>query len=219
MRENLAELAFILDRSGSMAGLEKDTIGGYNAMLEKQKAAQGEARITTVLFDHDYELLHDRIDLKAVSPITEKEYFVGGSTALLDAIGLTIAKISSALAHTAEEYRAKKVLFFIATDGMENASREYDYPRIKQMVERQKREHGWEFMFLGANIDAVDVAGRFGIAPDRAQTYCADGVGTRLNFEVAACAVSRFRESGEVPSEWSEPIEADFKRRGGKGGK
>ena len=136
----ITELVFILDRSGSMSGLEQDTIGGYNAMLEKQKAVEGEARITTVLFDNNYELLHDRIDIRAISPITEKEYYVGGSTALLDAIGRTINKIGNAQKHTAKDYRADKVLFVITTDGMENASREYDYGKIKVMIERQKRK-------------------------------------------------------------------------------
>ncbi len=212
----ITELVFILDRSGSMSGLEQDTIGGYNAMLEKQKAIEGEARITTVLFDNNYELLHDRIDIRAVSQITEKEYYVGGSTALLDAIGRTINKIGNAQKHTAEDYRAEKVLFVITTDGMENASREYDYNKIKSMVERQKSKYGWEFIFLGANIDAVDVAGRFGIAPDRAQNYHSDSEGTRLNYDVTAQAIVSFRESGVVAENWAEEIQADYARRGGK---
>ena len=148
-----------------MAGLEADTIGGYNAMLEKQRAVPGEARVTTVLFDNQCELLHDRIDLRAVAPITEKEYFVRGSTALLDAIGSTIQKIGNAQKRTAEPYRADKVIFIIITDGMENASRTFDYTKVKAMVECQKQEFGWEFIFLGANIDAVEVAWRFGVAP------------------------------------------------------
>ncbi len=219
MKTNLTELVFILDKSGSMSGLEKDTIGGYNAMLEKQKALDGEALITTVLFDNNYELLHDRIDIRAVSPITETEYFVGGSTALLDAIGVTINKIANAHKHTAEDYRADKVLFVITTDGMENASREYDYGKIKAMVEGQKSEYGWEFIFLGANIDAIDVAGRFGIAPDRVQNYHADSKGTRLNFEVTAQAISSYRESGILEEDWGDKIKADYERRGGKSNK
>ncbi|MDD3074732.1 MAG: hypothetical protein PHS56_09975 [Eubacteriales bacterium] len=217
MKKNLTELVFILDKSGSMSGLEQDTIGGYNAMLEKQKALDGEALITTVLFDNNYELLHDRIDLRAVSPITEKEYFVGGTTALLDAIGVTINKIANAHKHTAEDYRADKVLFIITTDGMENASREYDYNKIKAMVERQKNKYGWEFIFLGANIDAVDVAGRFGIAPDRAQNYHGDSEGTSLNFKVTAQAIASYRESGILADNWGDEIKEDFLHRGGEG--
>lgn len=212
----ITELVFILDRSGSMSGLEQDTIGGYNAMLEKQKNVEGQARITTALFDNNYELLHDRIDIRAVSPITEKEYYVGGSTALLDAIGLTINKIGNAQKHTAEAYRADKVLFVITTDGMENASREYDYSKIKAMVERQKRKYGWEFIFLGANIDAIDVAGRFGITPDRVQNYHSDSEGTKLNFAVTAQAIASFRDTGVVAENWGDEIQKDYERRGGK---
>lgn len=169
MKKGLTELVFILDKSGSMSGLETDTIGGYNSMLAKQQAVEGECRITTVLFDNNYELLHDRIDIRAVSPISEKEYQIGGSTALLDAIGRTIHKIGNAQKHTANEYRAEKVMLVIITDGEENSSREYSAKRIKQMIERQKSRYEWEFIFLGANIDAVETAGRFGISADRAQ--------------------------------------------------
>ena len=198
MKKGLTELVFILDKSGSMSGLEADTIGGYNSMLAKQKAVDGECYITTVLFDNNYELLHDRIDIKAVSPITDKEYQVGGSTALLDAIGRTINKIGNAQKHTAEDYRAEKVMFVIITDGEENSSREYTAEKIKAQIERQKEKYGWEFIFLGANIDAVQTAGRFGIAPDRAVDYLADSEGTKLNFKVMASAVATFRESGTV---------------------
>jgi len=199
-----------------MGGLESDTIGGYNSMLEKQKAVEGEARITTVLFDDKYELLHDRIDLQAVSPITDREYFVRGSTALLDAVGKTINKIGNAQKHTAEEYRAEKVLVVITTDGMENASREYTYGRIKSMIGKQKSKYGWEFIFLGANIDAVETAGRFGIDADRAQNYHADGEGTRLNFRVLGDAVCCMRSAKRLDSAWKEEIEEDFQKRGGK---
>lgn len=212
----ITELVFILDRSGSMSGLEQDTIGGYNAMLEKQKGIKGAAQITTVLFDNNYELLHDRIDIRAVSPITEKEYYVGGSTALLDAIGRTINKICNAQKHTAKDYRADKVLFVITTDGMENASREYDYSKIKAMVEGQKSKYGWEFIFLGANIDAIDIARRFGIAPDRAQNYHSDSEGTRLNYDVTAQAIVSFRETGIIAENWGDEIREDYVRRGGK---
>ena len=216
MKKGLTELVFILDKSGSMGGLERDTIGGYNSMLEKQKAVPGECLITTVLFDNDYKLLHDRIDIRAVSPITEKEYSVGGSTALLDAIGMTIHKIDNAQRHTADDYRAEKVMFVIITDGEENSSREYSAEKVKAQIQRQKEKYGWEFIFLGANIDAVETAGRFGIAPDRAQNYHADSQGVELNFCVMSDAVATFRKCKEVPVGWNDEIEKDFKRRGGR---
>ena len=216
MKKGLTELVFILDKSGSMGGLERDTIGGYNSMLEKQKAVPGECLITTVLFDNDYELLHDKIDIRAVSPITEKEYSVGGSTALLDAIGMTIHKIDNAQRHTADDYRAEKVMFVIITDGEENSSREYSAEKVKAQIQRQKEKYGWEFIFLGANIDAVETAGRFGIAPDRAQNYHADSQGVELNFCVMSDAVATFRKCKEVPVGWNDEIEKDFKRRGSR---
>jgi uncharacterized protein YegL len=216
MKKGLTELVFILDRSGSMSGLETDTIGGYNAMLDKQKTVEGEAHVTTVLFDNNYELLHDRIDSKAVSPITEKEYFVGGSTALLDAIGRTIHKIVGVQRHTADDYRAEKVLFVIITDGEENASREYTSDKVKAQIEHQKEKYGWEFIFLGANIDAVETAAHFGIGADRAQSYHADSEGTNLNYRVVAEATVALRESGALPQAWNREINEDFKRRGGR---
>lgn len=216
MKKGLTELVFILDRSGSMSGLEADTIGGYNSMLDKQKKEPGEAIITTVLFDDKFELLHDRISLKGISPITEKEYFVRGSTALLDAIGRTISKIGNAQKHTLEEERAEKVLFVITTDGQENASREYGYDKVRQMIERQKTRYGWEFIFLGANIDAVETAARFGINEDRAVNYNADGAGTQLNYEVLSETVSCMRASQPISSDWKKRIDEDFKKRGGK---
>ncbi|MDR0671985.1 MAG: VWA domain-containing protein [Oscillospiraceae bacterium] len=216
MTNNITEIAFILDRSSSMGGLESDTIGGYNSFLKKQQEQPGEAHITTVLFDSKYELLHDRLDLRAVSPITEHEYYVRGCTALLDAIGKTINKIGNAQKHTAEEYRAGKVLFVITTDGMENASREFDYAKIKSMIEHQKSRHGWEFIFLGANIDAVETAGWIGITPDRAQNYHADSEGVALNFHEMSETVSMFRIYDSVPSGWNKKIKADYKRRDDK---
>lgn len=215
MKQNLAELVFILDRSGSMAGLETDTIGGYNSMLEKQKLVDGECRITTVLFDNEYEILHDRIDLKAISTITEKEYFVRGSTALLDAIGKTIYKIGNAQKHTAEEYRAGKVMFVIITDGEENASSEFTAERVRRLIKNQKQKYAWEFVFLGANIDAVETAGRFGIDRNRAQSYLNDKEGVELNYSVISNAVSKFR-CAAMPEDWNESIEEDRKRRGSR---
>ena len=199
-----------------MSGLEADTIGGYNSMLAKQQAVLGECIVTTVLFDNNYEILHDRIDIRAVSPISEKEYQVGGSTALLDAIGRTIHKTGNAQKHTANEYRAEKVMFVIITDGEENSSREYSAQRIKQMIERQKIRYGWEFIFLGANIDAVETAGRFGISADRAQNYHSDSEGVKLNFLVMSEAVTTFRKCAAMPDGWNDEIQKDYKRRGGK---
>ena len=216
MKKNLTELVFILDRSGSMSGLEKDTIGGYNSMLEQQRKVDGECVITTVLFDNRYELLHDRIDIRAVQPITEKEYFVGGSTALLDAIGKTIHKIGTAQKNTAEDYRAEKVMFVIITDGEENASRHYSSMQVKEMIQRQKERYGWEFIFLGANIDAVETAGRFGIDADRVVDYVPDGAGTELNFRMMSKTVATFRECGAVPTACLDEIRKDMKKRGGR---
>ncbi len=216
MKKDLVELVFILDRSGSMSGLEDDTIGGYNAMLEKQKKEPGEAIITTVLFDDRYELLHDRINLHGIEPITDKEYFVRGSTALLDAVGRTINKIGNAQKHTVEEERAERVLFVITTDGMENASREFTYEKVKQMIEHQKCKYGWEFIFLGANIDAISTAERFGISKDRATNYNADSEGTLLNYEVISETVSCIRANREISKDWKERIDEDFKKRGSR---
>jgi uncharacterized protein YegL len=216
MKKGLTELVFILDRSGSMSGLESDTIGGYNAMLGKQKKEPGEAVITTVLFDDKYELLHDRINLRGIQPITDNEYFVRGSTALLDAVGKTINKIGNAQKHTAEDERAEHVLFVITTDGMENASREFSYEKIRQMIERQKSKYGWEFIFLGANIDAIATAERFGIREDRATNYNADSEGTLLNYDVICETVSCMRASRPISENLKDRIEEDFKKRGGR---
>ena len=212
MKKGLTELVFILDRSGSMSGLEQDTIGGYNSLLEKQKKEPGEATITTVLFDDHYELLHDRINLKGISPITDKEYFVRGSTALLDAIGRTIDKIGNAQKRTAENERAEKVMIVITTDGMENASREYGYDKIKTMIERQKEKYGWEFLFIGANIDAVETASKFGISADRAANYHADSKGTGVIYDAVSETVCCMRSAPSAPisAEWKKTIDEDF---------
>ena len=216
MKKNLTELVFILDKSGSMSGLEKDTIGGFNSMLDQQRKVDGECVITTVLFDNRYELLHDRIDIRAVQPITGKEYFVGGSTALLDAIGKTIHKIGAVQKNTTEDYRAEKVMFVIITDGEENASRHYSSMQIREMIQRQKERYGWEFIFLGANIDAMETAGRFGIDADRAVDYVPDGEGTELNYRMMSETVATFRECGAVPTACLDEIRKDMKKRGGR---
>ena len=216
MKENLTELVFILDRSGSMGGLESDTIGGFNSMLKKQQAEPGDCRITTILFDDNYEVLHDRIDIKAVNEITAKEYYVRGCTALLDAVGKTIKKISKVQKNTSEYYRAEKVLFIITTDGMENASKEFNYDKIKSMVEKQKKKHNWEFIFLGANIDAIDVANRFGIARNRAQNFHNDSEGIEMNYSVLSNTVTCFREApvgARLSDSWGDRISANFKSR------
>jgi uncharacterized protein YegL len=216
MKKNLTELVFILDKSGSMAGLETDTIGGYNSMLKKQKNADGEAIVTTVLFNHDYELLHDRINVKGISPITDKDYEVGGTTALLDAIGFTIQKIINVQKRTSEDERADKVLFVITTDGLENASHEYSADKIKKMVHQQKEKYGWEFMFLGANIDSISTAEKFGIDEDFAVDYHADSVGTQLNYEAVNEVVLKIRSGKKIDRSWKEEIERDYHRRSGK---
>jgi len=219
MTTNLPELVVILDRSGSMGGLESETIGGFNSMLAKQQAEPGECRITTVLFDHEYEVLHDRIDIKAVRPITEREYFVRGNTALLDPVGRTISKIGGVQKNTAEDYRAEKVMFVLTTDGMENASHEFTYNQVKALIERQKSKYGWEFIFLGANIDTVDVADRFGIARNRAQNFHNDSKGIALNYSVLSETVTSFRAApcaAPLADDWNTEIEADYKKRKGK---
>ncbi len=214
MKHNaLTELVFILDKSGSMSGLERDTIGGFNSMLAKQKQIDGPCRITTVLFDNNYQLLHDRIDIRAVSPLTERDYYVGGSTALLDAIGRTIHKLAAVQRGTAPEYRAEKVLFVIITDGAENASREYSLAKVRSMVEEEQRRYGWEFVFLGANMDAVTTAGSFGIRPSRAAEYMPDAAGTALNFAAMSQAVAQLRKTSSMSDEPFEAIRQDVKRR------
>jgi uncharacterized protein YegL len=212
MKNGATELVFILDKSGSMAGLESDTIGGFNGMLRDQQKMEGECRITTVLFDDRYELLHDRIDIRAVRPISDKEYQVGGYTALLDAVGKTIKKIDKAQKNTAIEYRASKVMFVIITDGEENASRAYASDEIKGMIEAQK-QLGREFIFLGANIDAVATAKSFGIAEDRAQNFHADKEGVELNFEVMSDAIKMVRVNQKLDSDWNVNIREDFEKR------
>ena len=214
MKKNLTELVFILDRSGSMAGLEKDTIGGFNAMIEKQKAEEGEAYISTVLFDNDSEVIHDRVALSDVPKLTEKEYYVRGCTALLDAVGGAIHHIGNVHKYAREEDRPEKTLFVITTDGMENASRRYSYEKVREMTQRQKEKYGWEFLFLGANIDAAKEAARFGIDADRAADYHADTQGTAVIYEAMSDVVYSVRASRPMAADWKKRIDEDFKKRG-----
>ena len=213
MKNNLTELVFILDKSGSMAGLETDTIGGFNAMLKKQQNAEGDAYVTTVLFNHDYELLHDRIYVNGISVMTDEDYEVGGTTGLLDAIGFTIQKIKNVQKRTSESQRAEKVLFVITTDGMENASCEYTVENIKKMIRVQKEKYDWQFIFLGANIDAVTTVAKFGIEEDFAVDYHADEIGTQLNYEAVGEAVSNLRSGKKIDRSWKEEIERDYHQR------
>jgi hypothetical protein len=212
MKQGLVELVFILDRSGSMSGLEGDTIGGFNGMLEKQRRESGEAVVTTALFDHEYELLHDRIPIRGIRPITDKEYFVRGNTALLDAIGRSIQKIVSAVQNTLEEERPETVLFVIATDGLENSSREFDYIQVRKLVTEQK-EKGWEFIFLGANMDAFSLAARMGKERERVANYHADSRGTQLNYEILSEAVSHMRANNSLDKGWKDEIDRDYAGR------
>ena len=221
MKKGLTEIVFILDRSGSMGGLEKDTIGGYNSMIAKQKEEEGEAIISTVLFDNETEVLHDRVSLDKIGPITDKEYYVRGSTALLDAVGGAIHHIGNVHKYAREEDVPEKTLFIITTDGMENSSRQYSYDKVKKMVERQKEKYHWEFIFLGANIDAVSVANQFGVDKSRAVRYECDSAGTALNYEVmgkmVACARSaksaKAMEEAFDSDEMLSEIRKDYEKR------
>ena len=222
MKKGLTEIVFILDRSGSMSGLEKDTIGGYNSLIRKQKNEEGEAIISTVLFDDLTEVLHDRVSLNKIKPMTEDEYYVRGCTALLDAVGGAIHHIGNVHKYARKEDVPEKTLFIITTDGMENASTRYSYEKVKHMIERQKAKFGWEFLFLGANIDAIEVAGRFGIQPERAVNYNCDSEGPAVNYKALSKAVSRVRHCSvtemdvALGSDWKEEIEADYKSRSQK---
>ena len=220
MRENLTELVFILDRSGSMSGLESDTIGGFNSMIGKQQKEDGEAVVSTVLFDDRCDVLHDRVKIEYVKKMTDEDYDVRGCTALLDAVGGAIHHIGNIQKYAREEDRPAKTLFVITTDGLENASRRYSFSDVKRMIERQKEKYNWEFLFLGANIDAIEVAGNMGISSDRAANFHCDSEGTALNYEVLDEAVSRVRRcrSANVAGAfaggaWKKKIDRDFASR------
>jgi len=213
MRKNLTEIVFILDRSGSMCGLEKDTIGGFNSFINKQKKNEGEAYVSTVLFDHERIVLHDRVDIREIHDMTERDYSVRGMTALLDAIGSSIHHIANIHKYAREEDVPEKTIFLIITDGYENASKEYTYRKVKEMIENEKEKHGWEFIFMGANIDAVGEASKFGIEADRSVTFKNDSRGQQLNYEVLDEAVTCMRASRPLAASWKKRIEDDVKRR------
>ena len=216
MKKNFTELVFILDKSGSMQGLEADTIGGFNSMIEKQKREKGTAVVSTVLFSDESRVIHDRVSLDEIKPLTEKDYCVGGCTALIDAIGGAIHHIGNIHKYARSEDVPEHTMFVITTDGMENASRRYSSDKVKQMIERHKEKYGWEFLFLGANIDAVETAKRFGISSDRAVKYVSDKEGTALNYEILNEAISVVRANATLGADWKKTIEEDQKRRGGK---
>ena len=214
MKKNLTEIVFILDRSGSMSGLEDDTIGGFNSMIRKQKSEDGEAYISTILFDNVSEVIHDRVDIQKVKPMTRGDYYVRGCTALLDAVGKAIHHIGNVHKYAREEDRPEKTLFVITTDGMENASKEYTYERVRKMIEHEKEKYGWEFLFLGANIDAAKEAARFGICADRAANYHADKKGTAVVYEAMSEAVCSVRGGRPMSADWRKRIDEDYKKRG-----
>ena len=211
MKKNLTEMVFILDKSGSMAGLEADTIGGFNSMIERQKGMEGEALVSTVLFSNESTVIHDRVELRKIEPMTKRQYFVGGCTALIDAIGGAIRHIGNVHKYAREEDRPEHTIFVITTDGMENASHRYTSDQVKAMVQHQKERYGWEFLFLGANIDAVETAARYGIGEDRAVTYRSDAAGTALNYEVVSEAVCKVRQSMPLGSDWKRRIDEDYR--------
>ena len=216
IKNGITELVFILDRSGSMSGLESDTIGGFNAMIEKQKKQDGECYVSTVLFDNVSEVLHDRVKLTDIKLMTDKEYTVRGCTALIDAIGGAIHHIGNVHKYARREDVPEHTVFVITTDGMENASRKYTSDKVKTMIERQKEQYGWEFLFIGANIDAVETAAQYGISKDRAVNYNADEVGIKILYETVSKAVCDVHYSLSIDDDWSKELDEDYKKRGKK---
>jgi uncharacterized protein YegL len=223
MRENLTEIVFILDRSGSMSGLESDTIGGFNSLIAKQQKEEGEAIVSTVLFDDETDVIHDRVAIGEVKKLTEEDYYVRGCTALLDAVGGAIHHIGNVHKYAREEDRPAKTLFVITTDGLENASRHYSFKDVKRLIKRQQEKYNWEFIFLGANIDAIEVAGNMGISKDRAANYNCDELGTALNYQVLEAAVTRVRKCKAADmamtfagGAWKADIDRDYEKRGKK---
>lgn len=213
LNNNITELVFILDRSGSMSGLEGDTIGGFNSLIEKQKKQDGECFVTTVLFDNELETIHDREELSEIKPMTEDDYTVLGCTALIDAIGSTIEHIERIHKYARAEDVPEHTMFVIMTDGMENSSRKYSSKKVKKMIERRKEADSWEFLFIGANIDAVETAADFGIGRERAVNYHADRKGTSVVYETVAKAVGAVRASKPLAESWSRDIDEDYKSR------
>ncbi len=214
MNEKLTEIVFILDSSGSMAALTDDTIGGFNAMVEKQKKEEGEALLSAVLFSDESRVLYDRTDIRKVEPMTARQYQAGGCTALLDAIGGAVRHIANVHKYAREEDRPARTVFVITTDGMENASRRFGYAEVQRMVRHEREKHGWEFLFLGANMDAISAARSFGIRPDRAVRYCGDAAGTALNYRVVDETIAKVRRHEEIKADWCAPIAEDYGRRG-----
>ena len=216
IKNGVTELVFILDRSGSMSGLESDTIGGFNAMIEKQKKEDGKCYVSTVLFDNVSEVLHDRVNLSDIKPMTDKEYTVRGCTALIDALGGAIHHIGNIHKYARREDVPEHTMFIITTDGMENASRKYSSDKVKAMIERQKEKYGWEFLFIGANIDAVETAAQYGISEDRAVNYVPDAAGTQILYNSVSAVVQGIRKNKSVNNSWCDAINNDYIQRGGK---
>ena len=214
MKNNITELVFILDRSGSMAPLVEDTVGGFNSMIEKQRKQDGECYVSTVLFANRSEVLHDRVRLSEIKPMTDKDYTAYGATALIDALGDAIHHIGNVHKYARAEDVPARTVFIITTDGMENASHKYSSEQVKMMIERRKEMYGWEFLFIGANIDAVETAARYGIDRNRAVNYNADKEGTQLVYESIATAVCDVRRCEAIPDDWSAKIDEDYKNRG-----
>ena len=213
-KNGITELVFILDRSGSMRGLEKDTIGGFNSMIEKQKKQEGECYVSTVLFDNESEVVHDRVKLSEIEPMTEDDYYVRGCTALIDAVGGAIHHIGNIHKYARPEDVPEHTMLIITTDGMENASHRYTSDRVKHMIERQKEKFGWEFLFIGANIDAVETASRYGISSDRAVNYNADAKGTEILYNTVSASICQMRMDAPINADWSDEINKDYEKRG-----